>query len=316
MNNIRIEKTKDNIKKSAGAVVKFTDMNHIKEVMYMEHLSDTYFPITKLDKDHYLVNATGEILKYSHTENRKQNIDSLRKTFKKIRNIINYNFVGAPNELAFTITYGENMTDPKRLYGDFKKFVMKLRYNLSKHEKPPQIEYMSIVEPQGRGAWHCHVLVKFIGLEKAYIHNSEVAELWGHGYTKVQAIKTKGIDNIGAYLSAYLGDIELTQENALEIFRHNGCDTKLGSVVERDVDGETKKFIKGGRLHLYPTGMNIYRKSRGIKIPKTEWIRYDEAQKRIGQLIKPTYTSCIKIINDEGKLANTINYEFYNTNRY
>jgi hypothetical protein len=311
--NTRIEKTKDNLVKKLGSVVKFTDMNHVKEIMYMEHLaSDNIFPVTKIDKDRYLINATGEIKEYLHTESRKQNIDSLRKTFKKIRNIVNYNFTREKNELMFTLTYAENMTDTKRLYNDFRKFIMKIKYRYGKNTK---IEYMSIVEPQGRGAWHCHVLLKFVDIEKIFIPNSEIAEFWGQGFTKVKSINVDGVDNIGAYLSAYLGDIEVTKDNVLEVFKHNGCNVKLGEVVEREVDGEKKKFIKGGRLHLYPTCMNIYRKSRGIKQPISEWITYDEAQKRIGQAIKPTYTSVIAIIGDDEKNVNTINYEFYNTKR-
>lgn len=327
MKIIKIVKTKDNILKDDTQLVKYTDMNNIKEVMYIQKSTNIAFHITKLNKNEYMINETGEICKYKHTENRQQNIDSLRKTFKKIRNIINYNFTGAKNELVFTLTYAENITDTKRLYVDFKKFMKRLRY---KYQKQTKIEYMSIVEPQGRGAWHCHVLLKFVDVKKIYIPNNEIWNMWssegykdkldggeGYDYTKVKAIKTKGVDNIGAYLSAYLGDIELTEDNAVEIFKHNGFNQVIGDrFIDREVDGVKKRFIKGGRLYLYPTGMNIYRKSSGIKQPTSEWITYGEVKKRIGQH-KPTYTTVIDILDDNqgNKPVNLINYEFYNLKR-
>lgn len=42
-----------------------------------------------------------------------------------------------------------------------------------------------------------------------------------------------------------------------------------------------KAVIKGARLALYPPGMNLYRVSRGIKRPKVEVMKRDEAEKRI-----------------------------------
>lgn len=282
-------------------IVKIMDMGHIKEIMSMDKICFSGPEITKINRDFYMVNETGEIKEYKHTDNRSQGIDSLRKTFKKIRHIINYNFHGNANELAFTLTYAENMMDAKQLYSDFKKFFMKLRYRYGK-----DIDYFCVVEPQGRGAWHCHVLLRFNSLDKVYIPNADIAKIWGQGFVSVKAMK-KDIDNLGAYLSAYLGDIELTPQNMRFI-------SSEFEVKEVDVDGEKKKFIKGGRLHLYPTGMNIYRKSKGIKVPKSSWMRYSDAKKIVG-FAAPNYSSMISILDDENLLLNRIIYEQYNLKR-
>ena len=61
------------------------------------------------------------------------------------------NFTGGKNELAFTITYEDNMNDNKALYINFKNFMKRLKY------KYPNVEYIMVVEPQERGTWHCHI---------------------------------------------------------------------------------------------------------------------------------------------------------------
>jgi hypothetical protein len=288
-------------------LVKLTDMGHIKEIMSLD--KPCFSPnITKIDKDLYMINNTGEVLEYKHTENRKQNVDNLRRTFKKIRNIINYNFGGRCNELAFTLTYKENMTDNQRLYNDFKKFFMRLRYRYGN-----DIDYFNVVEPQGRGAWHCHVLLRFNALERIYIPNDEISKLWGAGFVTVKAIK-KDVDNLGAYLSAYLGDIELTEENRQVISDCCPGGLKEFELKTVEVDGEQKRFIKGGRLHLYPTGMNIYRKSRGMKEPSSTYMTYSEAKKIVGSST-PNYNSMVVILDDEDNEVNRIIYEQYNLKR-
>ena len=56
--------------------------------------------------------------------------------------------------------------------------------------------------------------------------------------------RVDGVDNIGAYLTAYLADLELTPETMAVAFQ-TGHD-----VVEKEIDGQKKAFIKGGRLHV------------------------------------------------------------------
>lgn len=289
-------------------LVKMTDMGHIKEVMSIDKLNFTAPPITKIDRDFYMLNETGEVKGYKHTENRSENIKNLQDTFKKIRHIINYNFNGSGNELAFTLTYAENMTDPKRLMKDFEKFWKKLKYRYGK-----DIDYFSVVEPQGRGAWHCHVLLRFNALDKVYIPNEEIARLWGLGFVTVKAIRGN-VDNLGAYLSAYLGDIECTPENERLISECCSSGPGLQEVKTVEVDGIEKRFIKGGRLHLYPTGMNIYRKSKGIKVPESSWMPYSEVKKIVGP-VTPNYSSALYVFDNNDVEVNKITYEQYNLKR-
>jgi hypothetical protein len=277
-------------------------MNHIIEVKSVAKEMNGFQDYKKISKSEYMQISTGEIYQYDQSENRADNIAGLKDTFRKLRDLINNNFTGAGNELHVTLTYKENMTDTKRLYADFKAFWMRYRRKYGMN-----IDYLTVVEPQERGAWHCHILIRHNDLKKVYIPQKEIVALWGQGFIKVKALE--GVDNIGAYLSAYLGDVELTEENIA-----NAVKTQQTIKVAK-VDGKQKKFIKGGRLHLYPPGMNLYRHSKGIVFPEVERMEYQEVKKIVGSR-KPDYTRTITIIDEEnGKVLNTITYENYNTKR-
>jgi hypothetical protein len=258
--------------------------------------------IQKLSKYEYMVKDTGEILEYNLSENRGQNIAGLKDTFRKIRDLINNNFTGQGNEIHATLTYAENMTDPKRLHKDFGAFWK--RY---KRKFGDNIDYLSVVEPQGRGAWHCHVLIKHHDLDKLYIDPAEMAKLWGHGFIKIKSLS--GVDNIGAYLSAYLGDVELTDEILKDAV------TNHLEIKEVDVQGTKKQFIKGGRLHMYPSGMNLFRHSDGIKFPEVQEMKYRELKKIVGSRV-PNYSKTVTILEQgSDQVLNRITYENYNMKR-
>jgi hypothetical protein len=285
---------------SSSAYVTVTQTGSIVEVQYMEKMNQTA-TIRKLNADEYVELSTGEIKEYQHIENRSQSYKSLRATFKKLRYLINNNFSGRKNELFVTLTYAENMTDTKKLYSDLEKFNKKLRYQ---YTNVTSVDYLSVVEPQQRGAWHVHVLFKFNDLESVFIPNSELASLWGHGFVKIKRVD--GVDNIGAYLTAYLADLELSPET-LAIALKSGHD-----VVEKEVDGQKKAFIKGGRLHMYPPGMNLFRKSKGILYPDREKMTYASAKKIVGSA-QPHYKKKYEIQTDD--FSNTLIFEQYNLKR-
>lgn len=281
-------------------VVKVTKMNHIIEVQHMEKINRKNH-IQKLDKDTYVDLATGEIKEFEHAENRQQSYNSLRQTFKKLRYLINNNFSGNGNELHVTLTYKKNMKDSKQLYSDFDKFMKRLKYRFKKESS---IDYLTVVEPQGRGAWHCHVLLRFNDLDKVFIKNADMRELWGLGFVTIKSMSD--IDNIGAYLSAYLADVELTDEAIPTLIQEKR------EIQVKMVDGEEKKFVKGGRLHMYPPGMNLYRKSKGIVPPDRQEMKYKDIKKVVGSA-QPHYSKSYHIENDD--FENTISFLQYNTKR-
>ena len=285
---------------SSSAYVTVTQAGSVVEIQYMEKMNHAA-TIKKINANEYVDLSTGEIKEFQHIENRSQSYKSLRATFKKLRYLINNNFCGRKNELFITLTYEENMTDTKRLYEDMKNFMKRLKYQF---KNSTTVDYLSVVEPQQRGAWHVHLLLKFNDLSSVFIPSSELATLWGHGFVKIKRVD--GVDNIGAYLTAYLADLELTPETMAVAFQ-TGHD-----VVEKEVDGQKKAFIKGGRLHMYPPGMNLFRKSKGIAYPEREMMTYAGAKKIVGSA-ETHYKKKYEIQADD--FSNTLIFEQYNLKR-
>lgn len=286
------------------SIVKVTTMNHLVEIQYMEKVNTESY-IRKLDSDSYVDLRTGEIKEFERTVNRSQLENSLRKTFNRLRELINTNFAGLPNELFVTLTYrGELQTnDTKRVYEDFKNFMKRLKYA---YKKSTTIDYINVLEPHATGNFHMHVLIRFNDLESIYIPNSDLAEIWGHGFVTIQSLK--GVDNIGAYLSAYLADIEISEDKAENLAGHP-------DLVEKDVKGKKKKFLKGARLIFYPTGVNIYRKSKGIRDAEKEKMSYKTAQKKVGS-VKPHFKYGVELIDNDNDFRNTLIKEQYNLKRH
>lgn len=287
-----------------------TQTNHIVEIQYMARMNE-HSNIKKLDKDHYVDLQTGEIQEFNHFENRADSANSLRQTFKKLRYLINNNFTGAANEKFLTLTYAENMQDRERLMRDFQKFMQKLKYA---YKDVSSVDYLSVVEPQARGAWHMHVLLRFNDLDSVYLDGDELRRLWAHGFHTVKSLHD--VDNIGAYVSAYLTDMELTDDLRQDMMHSPYCKDEIllsGGAIEYE-EKKGKKYAKGARLHFYPPGINLYRKSKGIKEPERQRMKYDKIKDIVGSL-KPHYATAIKISDQEAEFENTIIYEQYNLKR-
>lgn len=258
-------------------------------------------PIRKLDKEHYLDLRTGEVLEVAqHITNRAEDPASVKRSLRKLRDLINANLTDPETALWVTLTYAENMTDQARLYQDFRRFWQRLRYYLGKRGYP-SVEYIIAVEVQGRGAFHTHGLFLFPG-KAPFISNDTVAAIWTHGYTKTQSLK--GVGNPGLYLTAYLGDMELTEAVSAGAFDGG----RLAKVEGRD--GTRKAILKGARVRLYPRGLQVFRHSRGVKLPEVFKTTEGEALAAMGDT-PLTYEKTISITDEAGEVKNIINYRTY-----
>jgi len=63
--------------------VTLTDMGEIIEVQYLERMNHS-ISIKKVSKTKYVDLVTGELKEFNLSENRSQNVNSLRQTFKKL----------------------------------------------------------------------------------------------------------------------------------------------------------------------------------------------------------------------------------------
>lgn len=196
------------------------------------------------------------------------NLKSIKQSIKYIRRVINCNFFGELDERFITLTYADNMQDSKILYRDFEKFIKKVKYFLCDNN----LKYINIIEPQGRGAWHCHILLKSKNVAK--LSDRKVFNLWGKGITYQSGLEN--ISNVGAYLSAYLTNT---------------------------------KDKKGARLYMYKQHMKIMRCSRNCIKPIKLKMGYYEFKKRFKNL-KLNFISSYDLISND-KIINSICYKHF-----
>lgn len=284
-------------------IVRLKKAGNITEIMCAEK-TNTQCPILRVNKDNYVDKRTGEVKNFNHIESRAEDKNSVRVSLTKLRDIINANITNPDYCRWVTLTYAENMTDDKRLYSDFKKFIMRMR------SRNYIFEYIVAMEPQGRGAWHAHLLMIF-DKKAPFIPNNQLEEIWGHGFVKIKALSD--IDNIGVYLTAYLGDMEL--DEAIK----NGLSVDKSSVKEVEVLDESgkkiaKSIVKGARLSLYPPKFHIFRKSRSIKLPDISYTSYSEAKNSVGDAT-PTFEQSVIITDPQTGFNNQIYTGYFNTNR-
>lgn len=306
---MKIEKL-NNFKIFPKELVEYKEMGNVREIRRMTKVNNKA-TVKKISDTEYVKLSTGEVLEYNFSDkekNRLDNIKSVRRSLSDLRDVLNANVIDVSFCRWVTLTYAENMTDTKRLYDDFRLFVMRFRYYLKKRDYN-KCEYIVAMEPQARGAWHCHIV--FIFDKKApYIPNDELRELWGQGFVTVKRLDD--VDNVGAYLTAYLGDMEL--QDAID---NNLCDlsSEIKS-VDVDIDGKkvTKKYLKGCRLKMYPTGFHLWRSSRGIKKPVVTKMTNEQAEKKVSSG-KLTYENTIYLSNDDCTFETIISKRYYNMKR-
>lgn len=209
-----------------------------------------------IDADTYVDLETGEIKAAQRSETRgdRMSLPELRRTMARMRGLINANFFGDENERLVTVTYHENMTDVVRLSHDLEGFVRQMKRKLG------EIKYVTAVEPQGRGAWHAHMLVKQLTANSTYLTAEMVQDIWPHGWI-VNVEPMTSVDNVGAYLSAYLS---------------NAPDDAAGEIASALPESDRrvpKRVIKGARLRMYPRGTHLYRASRNLDKPLQKKLR-------------------------------------------
>jgi hypothetical protein len=214
----------------------------LKNLSYRANENLTYFEYRNITRD--------------HSKTKLDNMQSLYKTMKYAKRIINSNIT--KNSRFLTLTYHENVQDLKKFNLDLNLFMKNLKNMLRINENITNLKYTIAREPQERGAWHAHIILY---LKKAiFIDNDLIFKIWNRqqayskvikcgilmpdiGYTKTQ--KVNHINNIGEYLASYLCNLE-------------------------PIVGDSKKQHKknkGARLKFYPSHMKIFTHSRNLLQP-------------------------------------------------
>ena len=94
----------------------------------------------------------------------------------------------------------------------------------------------------------------------------------------------------------------------------DGCEIVVKEFSNEQEQTKEKRFIKGARLNLYPAGMNIVRKTKGIKPPTVERMTYAEAKRKVSSA-KLTFSRSYEVLDDAGDVCNTLTKSYYNSKR-
>lgn len=130
--------------------------------------------VTRLSKYQYKDNNTGEIKQYNHSE--YKTLENIKQQFKNIPRLIKGYFDCDNTERFITLTYSYIMNKPSNLSYDFKKFIRKIKRRYGK------CRYVYIKEPNGKGSWHIHSLIKRLDGKPFTITDELLRKLWGNGY--------------------------------------------------------------------------------------------------------------------------------------
>lgn len=291
-----------NIRPMESEIVTVKQAGNITEVTYTSRRSKGG-TTRKISKDEYVDTRDGQIKEFVHQERRSDDLKSVSRSMKQGRDIINANVTNPAEWRWITLTYAQNVTDPKKVYNDFKNFLRKLKliYGFNR--------YIDCIEPQRRGAWHVHLLLGF-PTDAPFIPNDTLANIWGHGFVMVK--KLDNVDNVGAYLTAYLADIPLDEVTPEEVGRT--CSVKEVDTLDEDGKPVKKRVLKGARLSMYPAGMHIFRWSRNCKKPSVKLCTAKTAERIVeGQTL--TYESTKRITDTATGFESLINYRAYNSGR-
>ncbi|MBQ2982995.1 MAG: hypothetical protein IJD58_12900 [Lachnospiraceae bacterium] len=301
----------DDIKVSNKAKVKVKTAGNTQVVQFTAGNNKTC-SVVNLSKDTYLDKKTGEVKHKKKSESRYQSPKSVRKSINRLMDLIRCNATEPAKCKWLSVTYAETMTDGKRAFLDAKLFLRKLKRYLAKQIEltigQKTFKYITVAEPQGEShgnSWHLHILLIFDDTAP-FIENDTIAELWGYGITSTN--KVFDGDGLALYFKVHLSDVEY-EDNSDETDNKDIEDIKSNpAIVEKTVDGVTKMFIKGERLKYYPSGMNLYSSSRGMKKPDIQEMTNAEAMEVVANsklVYRETY-----VIGDKGN-GNLVDKRYY-----
>ena len=239
---------------------------NVTELRTMDKSYNNLRHIKRINQNEYYDTRTGEVKEYQRREQKSNR--NMNRSFERLRQLINTNFTGEINERHITLTYAEKMTDFDKASKDFKRFWEKLHYHY------PDLEFIRIIEPQHTGSWHIHALLKSNNYRNLSIPLEQIETLWGNGF--VRKTLTLGCDNVGAYFTALLKN--------LDVFENDTKETN-----------DKQYIIKNARLQFYPPNKRFYGYSKGIIQPTRFKTTYKKALKYVNEK-DLTYSSASEII--------------------
>lgn len=153
-----------------------------------------------------------------HAVERGQNLGSIKRTMRNIRELIAVNFDGEAGAggVFLTLTFADLAvgTDVEAVQREVANFLKRLKRRIE------NLVYLSVIEPQpqrsdseGELVWHFHILIKTTDNESVFVPQKELQDLWGNGIVFIERLQK--YRSVSAYLSAYLTDLKVSDDETV-----------------------------------------------------------------------------------------------------
>lgn len=190
--------------------------------------------------------------------------ENYNKTKRKRRNMIrqlicaNFDSTSKFVTLTFDNDQEHDIKDVKQCNTEFKKFIQRMKFKYS------ELKYVAVVEFQDkndRGAVHYHMVCNL-----PYIKKSELSEIWGNGFVKINAIDK--VDNVGAYVIKYMtSEIDDKRLQGLKAYNSSkNLIRPLEAVSWRSEDSELLKEIEEKVKNKSPSYFGEYESEKAGKV--------------------------------------------------
>ncbi len=193
--------------------------------------------IKRLCKGVHVNTKTGEII-YDKVQKTRADTYSLQIANRNLADLIKNNLSDYKKMLLLTLTYSPKQSNYKKIAEDFKRFIKKLRQQVTQFGT---IDYIYVLELYDDLVnFHIHAILFFnSATQNVFIDKDLIYKLWGHGDISVSQ-PTKD-NQIISYLTAH----------------------KVKNVTEQNKHLHEKAL----RQEHLPTGIKYYRYSTGIRKP-------------------------------------------------
>lgn len=235
---------------------------------------------------------------------------SLSRSRESILSLINTNidYDNLQGLKFLTLTFKENITDPKKANSYFKEFVKKLNNAFS-----VSLKYIAMLENQERGAIHYHVII----FNAPYMPHTKLVKLWTKGSVNIQSllfrkqysynnttkkwtqlkttsqsigvtcdngdvkIGTESIKNVGAYITKSIN------------YTIKDINKALNDISTLTTDVEIQKYIDSSKNQLiFTKNVKLFNVSKNLEQPTELYLSDMTKVDELTKVLKVIYFDC------------------------
>ena len=183
---------------------------------------------------------TGEVKDGNlRNENGLRSTESLNNTYKRVRDIISFNFNADKSEVFVTLTF-DRIVNNDEINKEFNNFWRRWK----RHFKGIPMRCIIVVEPTNWNKFHLHGIIKRLDDKRLYLDKNVLFDIWGNGRVKINRVYNKR--GLGWYLSSLDNskkkDAYKYYKQKFQIYRQRGSFEKIDKLDMKH--GDVYDFAK------------------------------------------------------------------------